>query len=208
VIFELRQYRLWPGKRDVLVELFEREFLESQEAAGMRIDGQFRDEDRPDRFVWVRSFPDMERRAAAIATFYDGPVWLANRDAANDTMIDSDDVLLLRPAGQVWELPADRTPHTTASRFTATIAYLPAPVTPDFRDFFAAEVAPLAPVLAAFETEYAENTFPALPVRAGEHVYVWFTRGDAAATPPSLDGWLAKPLETLRLTPTPRSRLH
>jgi hypothetical protein len=212
VIYELRQYTLWPGKREVLIELFDREFLESQEATGMRVDGQFRDEDRPDRFVWVRSFPDMERRAASLAAFYGGPVWRANRDAANGTMIDSDDVLLLRPAGPVWALPAERPPQGTveapSSVFTASIAYLPAPVAQDFRDFFAAEVAPVTPVIASFETEYAENTFPALPVRTGEHVYVWFTRDAAPPRVAGLDAWLAKPLENLRLTPTARSLLR
>ena len=34
---------------------------------------------------------------AMLAAFYDGPVWRAHRDEANATMIDSDDVLLLRP---------------------------------------------------------------------------------------------------------------
>jgi hypothetical protein len=208
MIYELRQYTLWPGKREVLVELFDREFVEGQEATGMRIDGQFRDEDRPDRFVWVRSFPDMARRAASLEAFYGGPVWRANRDAANATMIDSDDVLLLRPAGPVWELPAARRPQETDSLLTASIAYLPEPVTQDFRDFFAAEVAPITPVIASFETEYAENTFPALPVRTGEHVFVWFTRDEAPPAVPGLDGWLAKPIETLRLTPTARSLLR
>jgi hypothetical protein len=212
MIFELRQYTLWPGKRDVLVELFDREFLEGQEFTGMRIDGQFRDEDRPDRFVWVRSFPDMERRAASLKAFYGGPIWAAHRAVANSTMIDSDDVLLLRPAGPVWELPAERPPKGTTevprSSLTASIAYLPGPVTPDFREFFAAEVAPQSPVIAQFETEYAENTYPGLPVRTGEHAYVWFSRGDAAVPTPALDAWLAKPVETLRLTPTPRSLLR
>jgi hypothetical protein len=62
--------------------------------------------------------------------------------------------------------------------------------------------------IATFETEYAENTFPALPVRGGEHVFVWFSRGGPAAAVPALEGWLAKPLETLRLTPTARSLLR
>lgn len=208
MIYELRQYTLRPGERETLIELFDREFLESQEATGMRIDGQFRDEDRPDRFVWVRSFPDMERRAASLAAFYGGPVWQAHRDAANATMIDSDDVLLLKPAGPVWELPAERRPQETPSLLTASIAHLPAPVTQDFRDFFAAEIAPVTPVIASFETEYAENTFPALPVRTGEHIWVWFSRGDVSPKAPALDEWLAKPLETLRLTPTPRSLLR
>src|SRR5829696_7935028 len=55
-VLELRQYTLHPGKRDVLIELFEREFVESQEALGMQLVGQFRDADDPDRFVWLRGF--------------------------------------------------------------------------------------------------------------------------------------------------------
>ncbi len=42
-VVELRQYTLHPGKRDVLIDLFDREFLETQEEVGMRIIGQFRD---------------------------------------------------------------------------------------------------------------------------------------------------------------------
>ena len=64
----------------------------------MRALGQFRDLDDPDRFVWLRGFADMASRAAPLAAFYDGPVWAAHRGVANTTMIDSDDVLLLRPA--------------------------------------------------------------------------------------------------------------
>jgi hypothetical protein len=44
-IVELRQYTLHPGERDVLIDLFDREFVESQEALGMKIIGQFRNLD-------------------------------------------------------------------------------------------------------------------------------------------------------------------
>ena len=64
----------------------------------MTIIGQFRDLDRPDMFVWLRGFDGMDARKSALTAFYDGPVWAAWRDAANATMIDSDDVLLLKPA--------------------------------------------------------------------------------------------------------------
>src|SRR3981081_1640781 len=73
-IVELRQYTLRPGKRDVLIDLFDREFVETQEAVGMKIIGQFRDLDRPNRFVWVRGFSDMRSRAQALQNFYGGPV--------------------------------------------------------------------------------------------------------------------------------------
>src|SRR5439155_10483603 len=42
-IVDLRQYTLYPGTRDGFVELFDREFVETQEASGMRVIGQFRD---------------------------------------------------------------------------------------------------------------------------------------------------------------------
>jgi hypothetical protein len=109
-IVELRQYTLHPGQRDTLVELFEREFLDSQEAEGMKVIGTFRDLDRPDRFVWLRGFSDMDCRLAGLSAFYGGAHWLAHRDTANATMIDSDNVLLLRaPAKSAqFELEARR----------------------------------------------------------------------------------------------------
>src|SRR5213082_1172039 len=97
-IVELRQYTLHPGKRDVLIDLFDREFVESQEALGMKVIGQFRDLDNPNRFVWLRGFRDMPSRAQALTDFYGGLVWKAHREAAIATMIDSDNELLLCPA--------------------------------------------------------------------------------------------------------------
>jgi hypothetical protein len=47
-VVELRQYTLHAGRRDELIELFEREFIETQEALGMRVIGQFRDLDDSD----------------------------------------------------------------------------------------------------------------------------------------------------------------
>src|SRR5262245_49846616 len=65
-IVELRQYTLRQGRRDVLIDLFERELVESQEAAGMEVIGQFRVVDHPDRFTWLRGFADMATRARAL----------------------------------------------------------------------------------------------------------------------------------------------
>src|SRR6185369_9459196 len=98
MVVELRQYTLKPGQRDVLIDIFDRHFVESQESAGMNVIGQFRDRRRADRFVWLRGFPDMETRQRALEAFYDGPIWTRHKSDANDTMLDSNDVLLLKPA--------------------------------------------------------------------------------------------------------------
>ena len=95
-ITELRQYTLHPGRRDELIELFDREFVETQEAVGIQVIGQFYDLDDPNRFVWLRGFNDMSAREQSLTAFYNGPVWKAHRDAANATMVNSDNVLLLK----------------------------------------------------------------------------------------------------------------
>jgi quinol monooxygenase YgiN len=193
-IVELRQYTLHPGKRDVLIDLFDREFVESQEALGMKVIGQFRDLDNPNRFVWLRGFRDMPSRAEALKDFYSGPVWKAHREAANATMIDSDNVLLLHPATPTsgFSLESRTRPpagsnETRSELIVATIYYLDAPVDAAFVQFFEKTVKPAvtgsgATVVAYFVTEHSENTFPALPVRDGENVFVWFALfNDAAA---------------------------
>ncbi|MBC6450679.1 NIPSNAP family protein [Actinokineospora xionganensis] len=186
MILELRQYTLHPGRRDELISLFEREFVESQVALGITLPGLFRDADDPDRFVWLRGFADMAARKAALEAFYGGPVWKAHRDAANATMIDSDNVLLL---GVV----RDFSDASVGSPVTAMIHYFDAPVTDDVVEKAAAE-----PFLAVFRGDYSENTFPALPVRVGEQVLVTFGGGPA----------LSSRVETLRLEPTLRSALR
>jgi hypothetical protein len=230
-VVELRQYTLRPGQRDVLVELFDREFVESQEAVGIELIGQFRDLDRPDRFVWLRGFSDMESRRMALEAFYGGPVWKAHRTAANATMVDVDDVLLLRPLvpssgfGPQPPRPAPGA-RTPASLVTATICSLegPADVTMIERELLPALAATGSPPLATFVEEPSENTFPALPVRTGEHVVVWIQRivatdmatddrpdapmragGDVAH---DLLADVAAPPVQLRLEPTARSRLR
>src|SRR5215470_8449078 len=142
-VVELRRYRLHPGARDTLIDLFDREFVETQEAVGMALIGQFRDLDDADSFVWLRGFPDMPSRAEALGAFYGGPVWARHREEANRTMINSDNVLLLRPAfpGSGFALPERRPePHAhdrPPGLVIGTICHL-APHTEDaFADFFA-----------------------------------------------------------------------
>ncbi|WP_250029650.1 NIPSNAP family protein [Paractinoplanes maris] len=298
-IIELRQYTLHPRRRDELIELFDREFVETQEATGITVIGQFRDLDAPDRFVWLRSFPDMESRRESLAAFYGGPVWKEYRDAANATMIDSNDVLLLRPVDGLPgfpdptettpERPGPALPHAASANeeparpITAT-NHLgePTTLTDDERDrlqnatdhpdqhatltsnghehlqnatnhpdqhatltsnerdhlqnatnhlgqhttvadnelerlitatihlgqhaTFADDERGRLVTAAGFgysRTEYAENTFPALPVRTGEHAFVSFTRHAGPLVP--IPGVRT---QRLRLTPTPRSRLR
>jgi len=234
-VVELRRYVLHPGRRDTLIDLFDREFVETQEATGMRVVAQFRDIDRPDVFVWLRDFPDMATRAASLGAFYGGPVWGRHGDAANATMISSDDVRLLRAARPGSGIVAtDDRPGPAATAIpdglvVATIYTLAPDAAPGFADFFARALAPRLALLGArsiamLETEPSANTFPRLPVREGEQAFVWLTRfadvaeydrhaaalaGDrvwAEEMRPALERQCAAPVDVWRLTPTARSR--
>ena len=62
----------------------------------------------------------------------------------------------------------------------ATIYYFDAPVDSEFVQVFDKTVKPAmtdsGATILYFTTEHSENTFPALPVREAENVFVWFTR--------------------------------
>lgn len=228
-VVELRRYKLRPGARDVLIDLFDSALVESQEREGMAVIGQFREVDDPHVFTWLRGFPSMSERARSLERFYSGPVWQANRVEANATMLDTSDVLLLRPArpDSAFALDGERAApgsHTAPPGIVeATVLHLERLV--DKRavvSFFELAIADVVEadrgrVLGYFLTEESENTFPSLPVREDASVFCFFCRYSveddagrehslARRTVEEAPGLRAAP-EVIRLQPTPRSLL-
>src|SRR4029077_1658885 len=130
----------------------------------------------------------------------------------NATMVDVDNVLLLRPAegGPALEGdPARRPPGGAPAPDAARPAALGSPaadgaaaptavIGPAEADLEVIESALGESVLARFVTEHARNDFPALPVREDVDVVVWLAAGEHE---------LPAGVERLRLQPTPRSLL-
>ena len=209
-VVELRRYSLQPGQRDVLIELFDRELLEPQEAVGMHLIGQFRELDDPDKFVWLRGFPSMEQRREALEAFYYGPVWKQHSAAANATMLDSDDVLLLRPLGTSPPAGHRSGDGPATGGYTVEIH----PVTREAAESADATALDELPPLPAgsravggYVTLFADNTFPALPVRDDVVAVVRLAAHDSAATADTLVQAAAPDVVTHRLAPTAGSQL-
>jgi hypothetical protein len=229
-IVELRRYAMQPGRRDALIALFEERFVESQEALGSTVLGTFRDLDDPDRFVWLRGFETPQARHDALDGFYTGPVWQANRAAANATIADSDNVLQLNPISAGFDLTGlTRAPVGSDARSAAVVTATICPIRKGeaaaFAQAFARDVAPAlaaagAPVLAAFATDPGPNSYPRLPVREDLTAFIWFqafphaeaqqlfAAGPGGAFSRSLSDRLAGPIEVLRLQPTARSLIQ
>jgi quinol monooxygenase YgiN len=233
-VVELRRYALRPGQREALIELFDREFVETQEAVGMSILGQFRDLDDPESFVWMRGFADMNTRRDALASFYGGRVWKRHARAANATMIDSDNVLLLRPLAGLTHDPSRRAAPgcriDPPGLLAITIWPLAQATAAEVPSLFRGVLEPAlraagVTVLASYVSEHSENTFPALPVREDEDVLVWMSLFEDEADHDrhvrgleESSGWraashalaahVAGAAEVLRLRPTARSAVH
>jgi NIPSNAP len=224
-VVELRRYTLHAGRLLDLLAVFERHLIEPQEQAGMTVGATFADEDDPDSFTWLRGFAGHDARVRALEAFYGGPVWARHRDAANATMIDSDDVLLLRPthpahppAAAVPRGEADEDPlrermlvgtHVVADDADALEHWFTTAAIPALEHVLGARV-------AAWRTDPTPNAFPRLPVR-DDRVLAWLAvfadgdaRTDAAARLSTAD--VGRELErrtrrsrVFRLAPTPRS---
>jgi hypothetical protein len=190
--------------------------------------GHYRDIDDPDSFVWLRGFDDMERRRLALEAFYlHSDAWRANRDAANATMIDSDNVLLLRPlTSRGFDLSGLQRPPAGAriapTLVAASVLMLQSGANGEFLRSFAGRVIERlgkdAARVASLVTEEHPNTFPRLPVRENERALVFIgVCADSAAVQrwrSCIDGMvnelgsLVLRTEHLRLQPAARSLLR
>jgi hypothetical protein len=210
-ILELRNYQMQPGRTREFIRYFEENFLFSQRDEGMHVLGQFEVVGEPDRFVWIRRFEDMESRLRGLSGFYGGPYWKARRNTANEMIVDSDHVHLLRPVGPIDLLDGGLALEDRASE--------PPGVVPEDGglvavDFYRAAPGGLERVIEAFErrevlgrfvTETAPNDFPGLPVIQEENLFVAMSGCGEGEEPFAVEG---AEVERMVLRPTARSLMR
>jgi hypothetical protein len=209
-VLELRQYAMKPGRRDELIEIFERELIVPLEEMGSIVHGQFRDLDDPDRFVWLRGFTSMRSRPDALSSFYTSDIWYRHREAVNDTLVDSDNVLLLRPMrpGSGLETASSRPSSADGGGLiVAAIHRNDNEASPDLAEVAEAGGSPLG----SYVTDRGPNNYPRLPIREGEDLAVWlvaFVDGERGERYADAQAGRATAVQVLRLAPTSRSALQ
>jgi hypothetical protein len=168
----------------------------------------------------------MQCRANALAAFYGGDVWKKWGSEANATMLNSDNVLLLKSPGHEVAFSSS---YGHCGIVTISVCSLAPGREMDFAAEWRNKVRPVltasgARIDASFVTERSPNSFPRLPVREGETVFVCVSAfldeehhiryiGKLAVSQawnalalPWLDAQLWRPLETATLSPTRQSR--
>jgi hypothetical protein len=73
--YELRQYKVHPGKLAGWVQIMEEEIIPFQVSKGMVITGSFHGETDPTVYIWLRRFDSEEQRVALYAAVYESDHW-------------------------------------------------------------------------------------------------------------------------------------
>src|SRR6516225_1331611 len=73
--YQLRQYKVLPGKMEEWLRLMEEEIIPFQVSKGMVITGSFRGETDPSVYVWMRRFESEAEREALYKAVYESDHW-------------------------------------------------------------------------------------------------------------------------------------
>ena len=73
--YELRQYKVLPGRLDEWVRIMEEEIIPFQVSKGMVICGSFRGETDASVYVWLRRFESEAQREALYKAVYESEYW-------------------------------------------------------------------------------------------------------------------------------------
>ena len=96
-IIELRNYLLRPGQRDYFIDSLEIKIMDTLNARGNYVLGQYRVKDAPDNFFWIRGFNDMTSRLEALKGFYSSEYWKKHVSIPIKYVLGYTNVYLLKP---------------------------------------------------------------------------------------------------------------
>lgn len=75
VFFELRQYKIYPGKQAEWVRLMEEEIIPFQASQGMDIRGSWVGEEDETQYFWMRAFRSEAEREQQYKDVYESDTW-------------------------------------------------------------------------------------------------------------------------------------
>lgn len=94
--YELRQYRIFPGKMDEWVDLMETEIIPFQISKGMVITGSYRGEEDNTAYFWLRRFEDEAEREKLYKAVYESDHWRNEVSPRVSEMLDRDHMVITR----------------------------------------------------------------------------------------------------------------
>jgi hypothetical protein len=231
-VVELRRYEMKAGGRERFARCFDGYFPEAFQQLGAIAFGQFLERKNATRFTWLRGFPSYDSRAEMNTDTYSGLVWKEHAKRMNDLIVDSENVLLLRPLAQGRGLPvlpavdvgtdAQAGAGVVVMQIFAAKTGIVEELARSLEESFAAYRSTGVHEAATLVTYDVPNNYPRLPVRTDGPYLVWvgIAKDDSvvqarlaplaerAAQSANAAGLLRDAPELVLLDPTPRSRLR
>lgn len=96
MLFELRQYRMRPGKKDAWVKLMDEEIIPFQIQHGMVIIGSWTGEKDEDLYIWLRRFDSEAERERLYAAVYQSDTWKNDIGPRVGDLIDREQIVVTR----------------------------------------------------------------------------------------------------------------
>ena len=96
MLFELRQYRVQPGRRDDWVRVMEEQIIPFQSSQGMVIVGSFVAEEDPDLYVWIRRFESEDERVRQYEAVYQSDHWKTNIAPLASELLEREKMVITR----------------------------------------------------------------------------------------------------------------
>ena len=173
-VLELRNYLLKPNLADTFSQYFHSKFVAPMNDLGGYTLGEFKINGVNDRFVWLRGFTNMKTRVKFLNDFYlNSPTWKEYGKGANEMMINSDNVYLLKPLHKNVLLKTDKI-------FTVIDFYICNSTIEKVIKLFDTEYIPFLKTIHVNDisfwiSEMTENDFPRLPVFQDKNLLVSIT---------------------------------
>jgi hypothetical protein len=96
MFFELRQYRMRPGKRETWVKYMEEVIIPFQVSKGMVIVGSFVAQEEEDLYVWIRRFESEAEREKQYHDVYQSDEWKNTIGPPIGDLIDREQIKVTR----------------------------------------------------------------------------------------------------------------
>ncbi len=96
MFYEIRQYRILPGKMEEWLQVMDQEIIPFQVACGMVITGSFRGEADDSVYVWMRRFESETDRERLYAKVYESETWKNDIGPRVGELIDRDAIQVTR----------------------------------------------------------------------------------------------------------------
>lgn len=96
MFYEIREYRIFDGKRDEWVKFMESDIIPFQSSKGMVIVASMESEEEDDLYIWIRRFENEEEKVKLYEAVYETDHWKNEITPTVERLLDRANIVVRR----------------------------------------------------------------------------------------------------------------